>query len=317
MRQDELNKTFYVYMYTSPSGKHYVGRTCNPQKIRSQTNGVGYRGSTAFWNAIQKYGWDNFEYEVLEENIKCEDIDERENYWINYYHSSTDENGYNLKKPNHTCKIFSEEARKRMSESQRKRDNSTYHHGHLSEEHRKSISKALKGKMVGEKNPSYGRVVVVSEETRKKLSKSSSIPVMQFDMNGNYIQTFKSRREAGKVLNIPEKNISACCSGRHKSAYGYQWCNIGEQNKIRKYKSSVETIGNIVQIKNNYIINIYKNARVASKELNFCFSTIYRCLNGQYKTAYGYQWLRLSDVDQSLLDEYYARNNMEVDGHAS
>lgn len=49
--------------------------------------------STYFHKALQKYGKDNFNFEIIE---LCEEnqLNEREKYWIEYYHSF--QNGYNL-----------------------------------------------------------------------------------------------------------------------------------------------------------------------------------------------------------------------------
>lgn len=289
LRQNEIEKTFYVYMYTSPSGKHYVGRTCLSQYERAGKLGIRYKTSRAFWNAIQKYGWENFSYKVLEEGILADDIDKRENYWINYYHSSTDENGYNLLKPNGTFKQATEECKKRLSETRR-----------------------------GEKNPAYGKHRPFPHKGLEKAIEINSKPVMQFDLNGNYIRTYSSRREAANSVHCQEVNIGKCCLGTHKQAGGYQWCDVGNENNIEKYFSKAETKGEIAQISNGKIINIFKNARVATKILGKKdFSSIYKCLNGERKKAFGFTWICVTDIDQYIIDDYYNSLNEEYDTYAS
>ena len=60
-----------VYKHTSPSNKVYIGITCqNPEK--RWKNGYGYTQNNHFWNAIQKYGWDSFEHEIIQKNISKE-----------------------------------------------------------------------------------------------------------------------------------------------------------------------------------------------------------------------------------------------------
>jgi len=56
-----------------------------------------------------------------------------------------------------------------------------------------------------------------------RMSASKSIPVSQYDKDGNFIRTFKSAAEAGRVLEIHSGNISGCCRGRYKSVGGYIW----------------------------------------------------------------------------------------------
>lgn len=54
-------------------------------------------GNNKLYPAMQKYGLENFTYELMEECAK-EDLDEREAYWINYYDSYT--YGYNSTRGN-------------------------------------------------------------------------------------------------------------------------------------------------------------------------------------------------------------------------
>jgi hypothetical protein len=48
--------------------------------------------------------------------------------------------------------------------------------------------------------------------------------VLQYDLNENFIQEFKSQQAAQCFVGSPTGGgISACCSGRQKTAYGYIW----------------------------------------------------------------------------------------------
>jgi len=62
----------FIYKHTSPSGKSYIGQTTLVPKIRWK-KGSNYKGCTAFYSAIKKYGWENFISEILEE-IEFDDI---------------------------------------------------------------------------------------------------------------------------------------------------------------------------------------------------------------------------------------------------
>lgn len=47
---------------------------------------------------------------------------------------------------------------------------------------------------------------------------------MQFSLSGEYIQTFDSIGDALREVNGKSVgNISSCCSGKKKNAYGYLW----------------------------------------------------------------------------------------------
>lgn len=84
--------------------KIYIGQTNNPKRRFQEHRVKGYEADThkVLYYAFNKYGLDNFNFEIIEET---ENADEREKYWIKYYDSF--ENGYNMteggdKPPIHT-----------------------------------------------------------------------------------------------------------------------------------------------------------------------------------------------------------------------
>lgn len=155
------------------NGKRYVGQTYNLHLrwIRHKSylkNGTSHnRHLQAAWN---KYGEENFKYEIIE---KCdfELLDEREIYWINYYDCLN--NGYNFSKGGIGCKGYK----------------------HTEEE-------ILKMRMV--QNPE---------------------PIVQLDLDGNYLNTFISIGEAGDYIGKKSvAGISLCCKKKgYRKAYGYIW----------------------------------------------------------------------------------------------
>ena len=59
------NKCFVIYMHTSPSGKSYIGQT-NDYNTRCRRHKTDMKsGCPAFRDAIKKYGWDNFKWEII------------------------------------------------------------------------------------------------------------------------------------------------------------------------------------------------------------------------------------------------------------
>lgn len=52
---------------------------------------------------------------------------------------------------------------------------------------------------------------------------SKSKQVNQYDLNGNYIKTWKSVKEIERQLGYSQGNITQCCNGKRKSAYNYYW----------------------------------------------------------------------------------------------
>ena len=70
-------------------------------------------------------------------------------------------------------------------------------------------------------NINYGtRNQRVSEKmTNDKLSK----PVLQYTKAGVFVREWKSMNDVQRNLNYSKGNISYCCTGRYKSAYGFIW----------------------------------------------------------------------------------------------
>lgn len=95
----------YIYKFTNKINNHcYIGQTNNLQKRYNGHKSEAFNEkASGYWLpfhcAIRKYGIENFDYEVLEEIADGESqnfINEREQYFIAYYHSLKNENGYNV-----------------------------------------------------------------------------------------------------------------------------------------------------------------------------------------------------------------------------
>lgn len=94
----------------------------------------------------------------------------------------------------------------------------------FTEEHCKNLSKALKGNMVGEKNPMYGKPKsAVTIQRQYDSHKYQMKPVVQKDLNGNVVGTYFSMHEATRKTGISRGCISACLSGKQKSSKGFIW----------------------------------------------------------------------------------------------
>ena len=54
---------------------------------------------------------------------------------------------------------------------------------------------------------------------------SRSKPVLQYDLNNNFIRRFESAGEGARFLKnkSADRSISKCCNGLRKTAYGYIW----------------------------------------------------------------------------------------------
>lgn len=90
-------KNFCVYKHTNKlNNKIYIGITSQKPEER-WNNGNGYIGCTRFYNSIKKYGWDNFEHEVIFSNLTEDEAKQKEIELISEYNSSDENYGYNLR----------------------------------------------------------------------------------------------------------------------------------------------------------------------------------------------------------------------------
>lgn len=86
----------YIYKITNKiNGKSYIGQTTDYQRrFREHRNkGYGEEPNKPLYKAFDKYGIDNFDFEVIED--LTENYNEKEKYWIQYYNTLLP-NGYNI-----------------------------------------------------------------------------------------------------------------------------------------------------------------------------------------------------------------------------
>lgn len=136
--------------------------------------------------AIQKYGWDNFEHNILFTNLSKEQACEKEQELIKYYNSMDRNFGYNSTSGG---EIFT-----------------------MNEETKQKTSQALIGNKNGLGHP-------CSEEKKKKLFQNyphkRKVYCEELDM------IFESVQECRRYINAPATNISKVCNGRGKTVKGY------------------------------------------------------------------------------------------------
>lgn len=94
------NNKYCVYLHTINKGisgyqhkKYYVGIT-NDINRRWANNGENYKRQV-FYNAIQKYGWENIKHKILFGNLTKEEAMKKEKEMIIKYNSKLGECGYN------------------------------------------------------------------------------------------------------------------------------------------------------------------------------------------------------------------------------
>lgn len=251
-------KKYCVYIHISPSNKAYIGITRKRPQARWD-NGNGYNKQPYFYNAIKKYGWDNFEHIIWADKLTENEAKEWEVRLIALFETINSDIGYNCQQGGETGNLGlhmsedaktkisnankgrhpSDEARSKMSESQKKRWNN---------EERKKRSKQYSGDKNpmygvhrhGSQNPMYGKKH--TEESKEKMRKSqlelknkNRIPVICIETGVIYTSSYDASRKTG----ISQSSIAGCC--RHekhrKTAGGYHW-RFATEEEATEYANS-------------------------------------------------------------------------------
>ena len=219
-------KTKYkVYEHICPNGKIYIGITSRSLKKRWD-NGNGYRSNRYFYRAIQKYDWNNIKHILLFENLTKEEAEQKEIELISKYKSNNQNYGYNIANGGNCVGMHSEETKRKISEKGkgRKAWNKGLKLKPLSEKHKEKIRQSELGKKrkpLSEEQKDYLRKIRIgthiSDEHRRAISK----PISQYDKSGNFIKKWNSIMEAQRSLKIT--HINRVLNGERKTCGGYIW----------------------------------------------------------------------------------------------
>lgn len=287
----EKEKKYCVYKHTNKiNGKIYIGQTKQNPETRWQS-GYGYRECSRFYNAIKKYGWENFEHEILKSDLTLEEANYFEKYYIKFYNSLSP-NGYNLTEGGENYHV-SEESRKKRSSSAKGRK--------LSEDTKKKLS-FLASQRTGDRNHFTNKkhTSLTKEKIKNKtFERKINRPVIC--INFNFI--FPSIEECARALELYPENIGNCCRGKVKKCGGLFFEYYDKEYDYTKY--SLEKFNEEINQMKEYIKHHSKQKKVrcieknkifnsiaeASRELNVNNTSIVLCCKkNRNKTAGGYHW---------------------------
>ncbi len=242
--------------------------------------GQGYRNQV-FYNAIKKYGWDNFEHIILEEHLTRKEAKEKEIYYIEKYDSFY--NGYNG--------TFGGDLSDRPTVKQYDRYTGAFIKEWdctISAEHELGIPNADISAVCNKKVKTAHDFYFTYEDLGQKLpdeilkhinTNECMIPVAQYDLEGNFIKNYSSIAEASRALGT--KSLIRLDT---KTSFGYIWKELDKNNPTYPLKLSNEEIE---QIKYDYktkivfqysldgiFIKKFNNATDAANSLNITVSPI-------------------------------------------
>lgn len=202
-----MEKTYRIYKITNKiNGKCYIGWTSWPIIKRFTAHKVlsklKPRDCPKFYNAIRKYGIDNFSHEEIF-SCSCKPLScYLEIHYIKLYDSI--KNGYNIE-PGGTGHSMSEETKKKLSDFRKGKftgkDNPFYGRHHTEEN--KRLSSESKS---GIKSPNYGKHL--SEEHKEKIRKKNT-------GSGNAMFGKHLSRETKRKMSEKRKGRPGIWLGKH------------------------------------------------------------------------------------------------------
>jgi len=252
-----------IYKITNPKGKIYIGQSINIEKRKKDYEFLNCKKQYKILNSIKKYGWDKHSFELIEE-CSLEQLNERERYWQDFYNVLVD--GLNLK-----LTQTNDKSGKHSNETIQKLKNywSDYYTSN-------------NGHNLGKKQ---------SKETCLKKSKSApSQPILQYDLDGNFIREWERIRYAEKELGIHNQSITMVCQGKKDSAGGFQWSYKNSPKEIKQVRSAKNGIPILQYDLDNNLIKEWPSTKIASLELKIDNGQICSVCKGKGKSAGGYIW---------------------------
>lgn len=239
MSRDGKNIGIYCIKNTI-NNKMYIGLSKDIKSRISYHKYASKNKNNHLYLAIRKYGWENFEYSILE---VCEEkyLCEREIFYINKYQTFNEEYGYN-KTFGGEHYIFTEEQINKIIDSKTETEgrkivsinidnNEIKTHlslrGYCRDENKDqgTILDVLRKR----RPTAYGMIWFYEDEFDKNFnlneymkSSQKSKKIYQFDLNGVFIQEYESSAHASKDGFDPSAIIK-CCKKVYKHHHNYIW----------------------------------------------------------------------------------------------
>ena len=228
---------FTVYKHVNKiNGKIYIGITGqNPKKRWAK--GLGYKGMY-FYNAIEKYGWDNFEHIIIAEDLSENAATQMEKDLIARYDCRNRSKGYNIeeggRKPPKNCGNYGNKNAKSSAVNVFDSDHNfiaRYESQNLAAKAlgitRNGITKNCEG--IGTTYKGY--IFEYADKMFKKPFKYApgkhpnhrKVKVNLLDDQGNIIESFDSYLDAATKYNCRANGIAKCCNGYLSTYLGRRW----------------------------------------------------------------------------------------------
>ena len=283
-----------VYCYQNKlNGKRYIGVTKKTKNSRAGKNGAEYiRKNHFFGQAIQKYGWDNFEYSILALASDEYEGSELEKYYIELFQSFDKNYGYNGNRGGAIPTIkrviqYSENGDKiKEYDSVKQASNECNIVGSLIIQSCHKSIKLAGGYIWRYKNNENSDLQDINITPF-----SGERPVAQLNLKGDILGFYNSAKEAEQATGASRSKICMCCKGKRKTAGGYKWEYTKGFGLKDVYSPKPSPVYRIQQydLDGNFIEE-FESQNDAHRKTGFSASMIGECCRGIRESACGYIW---------------------------
>jgi len=279
--KENKNKIGIYRFLNKINGKSYVGSSTNlgtRLSIYFSKKGMSSRlknKKSLIYDALLKYGYDDFTLEILE-YCKIDILIEREQYYINYFKSE-----YNILKAANSRLGIKHSLETRILMSIKKRGINHNLYGKTpSYETRKRISESSKSAI------RINKPKIIKPETRLKLSlNNNGIRIKVFDKSNKIYKEFNTLTNAANYFNVTRSTISRYLN-KDKLYNGFMfksYVNNEPKNFTieTRLKMSLRTQGVKIKIfdKSNNLVNKFPTMISVAKHFNVSSRTIGRYLD--------------------------------------
>ena len=228
------------------NNKIYIGQTVRSLNERINEHKSNFKinksNNQYLLNAFNKYGWENFEFIIVDNVETIEDLNEKEIYYINLYKSNDRNFGYNIAGggknsiPNSETLIKMSKSHLGTKQSDIWIENKTAKAGSEDAKKYGKIKTEEEKAYLSKNSPKYWQGKTRDEETKRKISetklKQGYSPLQKEIFNkivykvnsttNKIINIFESTAEASKFENVHQSTISRWCCG-NKIINGILW----------------------------------------------------------------------------------------------
>lgn len=110
-----------------------------------------------------------------------------------------------------------------------------------------------------------------------KTKEICSIPVLQYDLDGNFLKEYNSGAEAERITGVLNTSINQCINGKQYHAGSFYWCRKISEEFPKKIKIELKVRRVLQYNSNGDLLNEYNSIMDASRKTGVCSANIGMC----------------------------------------